>query len=234
MSWSSGVAVEPAHETPPLRPDEYGHIFLQTVEATGTGLAVLDTGLRLLETNEAFRRQSGAGTSGPLHGRALAELLHPAARGLVQQHFARLQRHRRMRFEARLPAFWPTAWAADWKLTGMAVAGVDGRVRSFVLLVRPHETGPGDRVLVSPGKRLQHIDASILEGVAAGGTTVQLATNLYLSRQGIEYHVGNMLRRFKVTNRAALVSKAYSMGLFTVGSWPPRVAPEYVIDKARP
>ncbi|MDT5033255.1 MAG: hypothetical protein QOC94_3426, partial [Actinoplanes sp.] len=64
--------------------------------------------------------------------------------------------------------------------------------------------------------------------VAAGAPTVQLAGRLFLSRQGVEYHVSSMLKQFKVPNRAALVSKSYSMGLFKVGSWPPRVLLDYV------
>jgi hypothetical protein len=36
-----------------------------------------------------------------------------------------------------------------------------------------------------------------------------------------------LLRRLKVNNRPALVSKAYSMGLLRQG-WPPHVNPEYL------
>jgi hypothetical protein len=31
-----------------------------------------------------------------------------------------------------------------------------------------------------------------------------------------------------VKNRPALISKAYSMGIFGVGSWPPRALPDFV------
>jgi DNA-binding NarL/FixJ family response regulator len=72
------------------------------------------------------------------------------------------------------------------------------------------------------------MDARILEGVAAGVSTVRLADMLYLSRGGVEYHVSALLRKLKVKNRPALVSKAYSMGIFGVGSWPPRVLPEFL------
>ncbi|HEX3785134.1 MAG TPA: LuxR C-terminal-related transcriptional regulator, partial [Pseudonocardiaceae bacterium] len=70
------------------------------------------------------------------------------------------------------------------------------------------------------------LDARILEGVAAGASTIQLATRLYLSRQGVEYHVGSMLRKLRVSNRAALVSRAYAMGLLVADAWPPRISPE--------
>ncbi|MGO4760878.1 LuxR C-terminal-related transcriptional regulator, partial [Streptomyces sp. 2MCAF27] len=53
-------------------------------------------------------------------------------------------------------------------------------------------------------------------------------SKLYLSRQGIEYHVSSMLRKLKAPNRAALVSRAYSAGMLTVGTWPARVLPDFV------
>ena len=69
---------------------------------------------------------------------------------------------------------------------------------------------------------------ALAEGVAAGDSTVRLAAKLFLSRQGIEYHVSILLRQFKVPNRTALVAKAYSIGMFGIGSWPPQVLPDYI------
>jgi DNA-binding CsgD family transcriptional regulator len=75
---------------------------------------------------------------------------------------------------------------------------------------------------------LTHLDAQILEGIAAGTATPELAKKLHLSRPGVEYHVSTMLRRFRVPNRAALISKAYSIGVFRTGCWPPTVVPDYI------
>ncbi|WP_386021527.1 LuxR C-terminal-related transcriptional regulator [Streptomyces sp. YIM B13518] len=75
---------------------------------------------------------------------------------------------------------------------------------------------------------LSALDAQVLEGVASGASTVQLASRLYLSRQGIEYRVGQMLRRFEAPNRPALVARAHALGMFAAGQWPPRVLPERV------
>jgi DNA-binding CsgD family transcriptional regulator len=89
-----------------------------------------------------------------------------------------------------------------------------------------HVRGPSIQ-LISAKNLLTPIDAKVLEGVAAGISTIQLATLLFLSRGGVEYHVATLMRKFKVTNRPALVSKCYSTGVFVLGSWPPRVLPEY-------
>jgi hypothetical protein len=44
----------------------------------------------------------------------------------------------------------------------------------------------------------------------------------------VEYHVSGLLRKLKVPNRAALVSRAYSMGVLKVGTWPPKVVEDYI------
>ncbi|MFJ4091801.1 helix-turn-helix transcriptional regulator [Kitasatospora sp. NPDC089913] len=101
---------------------------------------------------------------------------------------------------------------------------------------RPPRSGPAGHARPAGGgpaggggvRRLTTVDARILEGVAVGTSTVQLAASLYLSRQGIEYRVGLLMRRFQAANRPALVSRAHSLGVLSVGAWPPRVLPEFL------
>ncbi len=86
----------------------------------------------------------------------------------------------------------------------------------------------GEPVPAGTGPVLDALDAQVLEGVAGGESTMQLASRLYLSRQGIEYRVGQMLRRFDAPNRPALVARAHALGMFAPGQWPPHVLPERV------
>ncbi|GAA3311370.1 hypothetical protein GCM10020295_80870 [Streptomyces cinereospinus] len=44
----------------------------------------------------------------------------------------------------------------------------------------------------------------------------------------MEYHVTGLLRRLKVPNRAALVSRTYSMGVLKAGTWPPKVVEGFI------
>lgn len=76
-----------------------------------------------------------------------------------------------------------------------------------------------------PPRWLSPFEAVVLEAVATGASSVQIAGRLYLSRQAVDYHIKGMQRRLNAVNRAELVSKAYVSGLLEVGSWPPRVAP---------
>lgn len=96
-----------------------------------------------------------------------------------------------------------------------------------MMIIRPEKAG-GPQSAVDRERLLSDLDARILEGIAQGMSTVQLASRLYLSRQGVEYHVSTMLRRLKAPNRAALVSRAYAAGVLALGAWPPRVLPEAI------
>ena len=96
----------------------------------------------------------------------------------------------------------------------------------MAVLLKPTKTDSGDLVVVKHQDQvLTALDAKIMEGVAAGISSAQLASRLHMSRQGVEYHVGVMMRKLNALNRSALVSRAYSL-VFSVSvaghhaSWP--------------
>jgi DNA-binding CsgD family transcriptional regulator len=64
----------------------------------------------------------------------------------------------------------------------------------------------------------------VLERVAAGLTAAGAADELGVSRQAVAYHLGNLHAKLQVGNRAALVARAYVLGLLDRDSWPPRLA----------
>jgi PAS domain S-box-containing protein len=220
------VASATSAEHPFSQRSEYGDVFMSLFERSGIGLAILDPRLRVLETNTAFYQQFGR-LSSDVRERNFAELLHPSIRPHLLRQFARLaQGH--ARFVERVVAPWASGPAFSGELTGIAVDDEAGQVKTIVVLVKPENTDRDSQIPVGSRKTLTSMDARILEGVAAGIPTVQLAAKLYLSRQGVEYHVSTMMRKFMVPNRAALASKAYSMGIFSAGCWPPKVLPDYV------
>jgi DNA-binding CsgD family transcriptional regulator len=207
--------------------DAEGGYLQSTMENTGAAFAVVDTALRIQDHNRALVEQCGR-PEGPLVGRNICDLLHPSVQQILARPFERLIQRRSGSFIEHMTALWRTRANLSGTITGIANPGPAGSVESILLIVNSEEARDERRTLISPTKLLTRINAQIIEGVAAGAPTVQLASRLYLSRQGIEYHVSSMLRQFKVPNRAALVSKLYSMGLFKIGSWPPRVLTEYV------
>ena len=207
------------------------NIFDSFFERSGLCVAHFDHSGRVVQANGDFCRQFGR-TPREVHGREFGEFLHPSVREKITQQLGRLVYGQRARFTDRIVALRPGDVAFTAELTGLAINGDGGQVDGVMVLVRPERGERLGRGVATRGKLLTKMDAQILEGVAAGVTTPQLATRLFLSRGGVEYHVAALLRKLKVKNRVALISRAYSKGVFDVGSWPPKVLPEYIKDSS--
>lgn len=65
-------------------------------------------------------------------------------------------------------------------------------------------------------------EVRILEGLALGLTNIDLGRGLHLSRQGLDYHIGRLRRKFAARTRPSLVARAYVVGLLDSAVWPPR------------
>jgi DNA-binding CsgD family transcriptional regulator len=190
-------------------------------------IANLDSGLRVLEANDDFLHKLGS-PSAEVYGQHFSEFVHASVKPVIMKQLNRLAEGRRDRFDSHFMGPMSTPARFSGGLTGVAVRGSGGHVNTIVLLVNPGTSVPTPPRASDRRKLLSEVDAKVLEGVAAGCSTVQLAGKLFLSRQGVEYHVGAMLRRFRCPNRPALVAKAYSQGVLCLGQWPPRVVGDYV------
>ncbi|GAA2464769.1 hypothetical protein GCM10023100_77230 [Actinocorallia cavernae] len=196
--------------------------------APGLCVASLDKTLAIQQANQEFFRQFNA-SSEDLCGRNFRDVVHPSARQPLVRQFANLLEGKHQRFVTPVLAVGPGEESAfTVPLTAVAVRG--GVPDTTAILVMMPTAGDGEeaRVVSRRKKILSSMDARILEGIAAGVSTIPLAASLYLSRQGVEYHVTCLLRKLKVPNRAALVSRAYSMGVLKVGAWPPEVVEDFV------
>lgn len=212
-----------------IRSDEYSDVVLSLFERSGVGLAILDPSLRIRVVNNAFCTQVGHGRE-ELRGRNFAELLHPSMRQYLMRQFGRLVQGQHARLGGQSVATWFNETSLVGKLTAFPVDDDNGRVKMILVQFTPEKQDRSDdqQPVIGEQRKLTALTAKVLEGVAAGDPTVRLATKLFLSRQGIEYHVGILLRQFKVPNRTALAAKAYSMGMFSIGRWPPKVLPDYI------
>ncbi|MFJ9724706.1 PAS domain-containing protein [Streptomyces sp. NPDC101209] len=164
-------------------------------------------------------------------GRRLLDLLNSPAPGRLQEQFIALSSGRRPRFTEKVMGKNGAGGLFHADITAISVRGRRGETSGVVVLLH-HSTSVASAPLQDPEPSppddepvLNALDAQVLEGVARGESTVQLASRLYLSRQGIEYRIGQMLRRFDAPNRPALVSRAHALGVFASGQWPPRVLP---------
>jgi PAS domain S-box-containing protein len=206
---------------------EHGDVFKTLFDLSGLCMASLDRSFRVKEANAGFFEQFGRSADDAC-GRSFQDFLHPGIQGRVQRQFDGLADGHRSRFVSPIVGVRPSDAVFSAELSVGAVHRDHGRIDSAVALVT-NEKEEAEGQAATPGRtRLSVLDARILEGVAAGISTVDMATKLYLSRQGVEYHVSSMLRRLRAPNRAALVSRAYSLGVLSVGSWPPKVLPDCV------
>lgn len=213
--------------TSDLKPDQNGHGRAQQFDQPGLCMASLDPALTIQQANEEFFRRFGDSSAG-VCGRSFRDLVHPSVQQPLMRQFSRLVEGKRQRFASHVVAVGPEDSAFAGTLTAAAVSGETPDVAAILVLMRSSE-GSGDAgVLTNQKKILTEIDARILEGIAAGLSTIPLASRLYLSRQGVEYHVTGLLRKLRVPNRAALVSRAYSMGVLNVGTWPPKVVEDFI------
>jgi len=225
----NGIIRMPSDDPWPSRSSwEFGDegVFRSFFDRSGLRAARLDGKLCVVEASVDFATGFGR-PAGDLRGGFLPGLLHTSVRAQVTQQLERLIEGRRNRFAERVVALHPDGGVFGAELTGLAVHGEAGLVDGVMVLMRPEPAGPAP--VVADGRPLlSDMDARILEGVAAGASTIQLAATLHLSCGGVEYHLTALLRSMQVRNRSALVSKTYATGIFCVGSWPPRVLPEFV------
>ncbi|MGY1440067.1 PAS domain-containing protein [Streptomyces reniochalinae] len=205
---------------------EYGDVLLSLFEKTGIGLAVLDSALRVRAVNDVFSEQCGRPRTA-IRNHSFAELLHLSVRSHLLRQFERLIQGDHARVDCQPIATRFEGTGIVGQLAAFPVDNGTDKTQSIVVQFAPERT----KESLPPARgqvKLTSLTSRVLEGVAAGDPTARLAAKLFLSRQGIEYHVSLLLRQFKVPNRTALAAKAYSMGIFSIGCWPPKVLPECI------
>ncbi|MFV2013305.1 MULTISPECIES: LuxR C-terminal-related transcriptional regulator [unclassified Micromonospora] len=153
-----------------------------------------------------------------LAGRPFELVLHPDRRAWFRHRFSILLTDAYPHFVGLAEVTTTDGRLASSHITAVAVRGTEPPADSVLMLLTPE-----NRVR---RPQLTEVGARVLEGLAGGASTAELAASLHLSRKGVEYHVTALLRQARVTNRTALVAWAYHCGVLVPGSWPPRLAPE--------
>jgi PAS domain S-box-containing protein len=212
----------------PEQPDDVYSLW-SLFDDSSARIAQLDLGLRLIGSNAGFADVFGLSVEEVL-GVALVDLVHAHLRDTLTRRLLSLARGERSRFTDRVATFTSTGRTST-ELTGIAVTNNAGRVDSLLVLLELEQEPAVDAAVPCPTdarKMLTRMEALVLEGVAAGMSTVQLASKLFLSRGGVEYHVSALMKNLEAANRSELVSRAYSTGLFSVGNWPPQVIEDFI------
>lgn len=85
-------------------------------------------------------------------------------------------------------------------------------------VLSPEVTGPVLRVVANMQTQtgeggLSKREVEVLECLAQGKTTLQIATDLFVSENTVKTHVRHILEKLEASNRAEAVSKANQLGL---------------------
>ncbi|WP_053745353.1 helix-turn-helix transcriptional regulator [Streptomyces sp. NRRL WC-3618] len=189
------------------------------------GIVHLDTGLRVVEANDALCEQFGIVLE-EMTGEPLSRLFHPTAAASLEEHFSQLVDGRCGNFSIRLMLVDGNLTDRDCLVTGIALDTVLHVCRTdcaAIAIIVPDAVHSPPLPLAAA---LAEVPARILEGVAAGLSTQQLASRLGLSSHGVEYHISAMLRKLKAPTRSALVARAYALDILVPHCWPPRIRPQ--------
>ncbi len=216
----------------PVRPttlvDDSADFLGSLAERAGLCMARLDWNLHVLRANEYFRRQFSTCRGDDLYGHSVYEFLHAKVHSRLRFQFGHLAEGRRTWFAERVVAVRPGVSVFESELTCVVGANKFADEPGMTVLLKTEPAQQIGEHEVAREKTLAELSARVLEHVAAGESNAEIATKLRLSRQGVEYHIGSMLRRFDVPNRAALVSRAFTAGLLAGESWPPKVLVDFV------
>ncbi|MET9296383.1 LuxR C-terminal-related transcriptional regulator [Streptomyces sp. NPDC003077] len=200
----------------------------------GMCMAKLGPTFQVLEANTDFVTLFDIGSGGDSGDLSFYDLVHPGIQGRVRRQFERLTEGQSRIAVQMVGIRQPSESTFSAEVTAVATHGHDGRVSTVGVVVTPEKpdepeaTCEDSPAVADRVKVLTALDARVLEGVAAGSSTIEMASKLCLSRQGVEYHISSMLRKLRAPNRAALVSRAYAMGVLSIGYWPPKVLPDCI------
>jgi DNA-binding CsgD family transcriptional regulator len=87
----------------------------------------------------------------------------------------------------------------------------------------------GTAELLWPVRRITPGELRVLQLVALGLTSREIAGRLWVSRQAVTYHIGNLLMKLRADSRAGLVARAYAIGVLSPGTWPPVIDPAFAL-----
>lgn len=207
-------------------PGRSAALYHSLFEHSAVGIAELDARCRIRRVNGALLTVLDRDAA-EVQDADFINLMPLDSRPRLQFNFNQLRAGQIGRFTEPVKVKRPDG-AVEGDLTAIRLQPPTRATESLIVLLQTDPTAVKTPAGGSPSRLLSELDAKILEGVANGASTVQLATQLFLSSKGIEYHVSTMLRRLDVPNRSALVSRAYMIGILSSGTWPPRVQREYV------
>ncbi|MFF3068945.1 helix-turn-helix transcriptional regulator [Kitasatospora sp. NPDC057904] len=203
---------------------------LRLLDHVPVPIAVCEYAGRILIVNRAMAAEFGLLT-GQLHHRKILEFftLQGSAAETLPALAEAVHKHRRSQYSVEVS--W-TAGDGSERHGIMDVALVSDtpdQTPNLLLSLRvladlPAEPPPEVSETAVPRTEVSPTEARILAAAARGATTAQIAREIGLTRDGVNYHLTRLSRRWHVPNRTALVARAYAYGVLAPDAWPPEPA----------
>jgi PAS domain S-box-containing protein len=218
-------------EGPTTAPERRFHALFNHPEV---GILHLDRDARILDANPALAQVCGRARS-ELRGRFVGAVV---TRFDVEAHepsWRRLVRGQSGHYAMSVTLRLADGGGLTTRMSVSAIAGASGLPSGAfaVLGLAAAENGvptPARAVPTPP-------EAAVLELLAAGRTIQQIASEVGLSRRGVDYRVGRLRHKLRLdgpdgcpATAAGLVARAYTLGLLRPQHWPPRVAIQNALD----
>ncbi|KAA6212701.1 PAS domain-containing protein [Streptomyces albofaciens JCM 4342] len=196
--------------------------FLILLDRIPVPIAVCTAHGEVLIANPAMAVEWGA-APGQLRGRNLLDLFRPRSQAQIDRVIDAVRLGRRSRYPVEVR--WRAGTdgvAREGELTVDPVGDPSESPPALLALLRVHDGTPPApapaRDAASP------VETRILALAASGATTAAIGSHLGLTVDGVNYHLTRLARRWRVQGRAALVAKAYVLGVLAAGVWPPEPA----------
>jgi PAS domain S-box-containing protein len=190
---------------------------LALVDRLAVPASVHDPEGRFLHLNSGAEKVTGK-SSAELRGRSFTELLRPEDRESVEAHFRRaVERRETVDFESRFID-------GNGEIRGVRVQHLplveDDEVVGVLILAFDVRQGSSRSALTAP-PRLTPRQHEILELLASGTSTAEIAEALTLSTETVRNHLRGLLRELGAHTRVEAIATAQRLGLLA----PPPLLP---------
>lgn len=204
---------------------ELEHRFRAVFERADTAVLVVDLHGRIVDVNPAVERMTGR-PRGDVVGRSVGAIVAQRDAEAHRWHWRELAAGRREQYELPVTLRRADGDPAPTVLTMVLVRDGAGRPTGGVGMARPADAGPR----VQPARRPSDAEAAVLTRLAAGRSIQQIADDLRLTRRGVDYRIAQLRRKLRTdgpdgcpATSAALVARAYALGILITSTWPPNV-----------
>ncbi|WP_316528708.1 helix-turn-helix transcriptional regulator [Kitasatospora brasiliensis] len=210
---------------PGSRPDAaviWRNRALRLMDHVPLPIAVCQFGGRILIVNRAMAAEFGL-LPGQLRNRRILEFFTLGDNTTLQTLTEAVRLHRRSQYPA--PVSWTPVDGRErhGEMTVALVSDTPEQTPSLLLSLRAAEPR-GEAPPPAPRAEVSPVEARILAAAARGDTTAQIAREIGVTTDGVNYHLARLTRRWRVPNRTALVARAYATGVLAPDAWPPRPA----------